>query len=79
MKKTLLLMLLSASTSFGQTIYDNLLIHYKMDCNANDYSGNDYHGSANATLTTDRNGNPNSAYHFDGIGEYYNSPQFLDS
>ena len=74
MKKTLLLMLLSASTSFGQTIYDNLLIHYKMDGNANDYSGNDNHGSANATLTTDRNGNPNSAYHFDGSGEYINFP-----
>jgi len=74
MKKTLLLLLLSASTSFGQTIYDNLLIHYKMDGNANDYSGNDNHGSANATLTTDRNGNPNSAYHFDGSGEYINFP-----
>ena len=74
MRKTLLLFVLSASTSFGQSIYDNLLIHYKMDGNANDYSGNDNHGSVNATLSTDRNGNPNSAYHFDGSGEYINFP-----
>jgi hypothetical protein len=58
----------------SQTIYDNLLIYYKLDGNSDDFSGNNYHGSVNATLTTDRNGNPNSAYHFDGLSEYINFP-----
>ncbi len=36
--------------------------------NANDVSGNDYNGIINgATLTTDRFGNENSAYYFNGI------------
>jgi hypothetical protein len=39
--------------------------------NANDESGNGNHGTVNgATLTTDRNGNINSAYSFDGINNY---------
>lgn len=58
----------------SQTIYDNLLIYYKLDGNSDDFSGNNYHGSVNATLATDRNGNPNSAYHFDGLSEYINFP-----
>jgi hypothetical protein len=60
--------------SFSQTIYDNLLIHYKFDGDADDYSGNSYQGSVNATLTTDRNGTPNKAYHFDGVSEFINFP-----
>ena len=40
--------------------------------NANDASGNNNHGVPlnNPTLTTDRNGTPNSAYYFDGIDDY---------
>jgi hypothetical protein len=39
--------------------------------NANDESGNGNHGIVNgATLTTDRNGNVNSAYSFDGLSNY---------
>ncbi len=41
------------------------------DGTANDESGNDNHGTVNgATLTTDRFGNENSAYDFDGTDDY---------
>lgn len=43
--------------------------------NANDISGNGNNGLVNgATLTTDRFGNPNSAYNFDGVDDYINVP-----
>jgi len=39
--------------------------------NANDESGNGNNGTVNgATLTSDRNGNSNSAYSFDGVDDY---------
>jgi len=39
--------------------------------NAQDGSGNGNHGTVNgATLTTDRFGNPNGAYDFDGVDDY---------
>jgi hypothetical protein len=48
------------------------LVGYWPFCgNANDESGNGNNGTVNgATLTTDRNGNVNSAYSFDGINDY---------
>lgn len=43
--------------------------------NANDESGNGNNGSVNgATLTTDRDGNANSAYSFDGVNNQINVP-----
>ncbi|MFZ4544511.1 MAG: LamG-like jellyroll fold domain-containing protein, partial [Saprospiraceae bacterium] len=43
---------------------------YPLNGNANDSSGNALHGIVNgASLTTDRFGNPNSAYAFDGIND----------
>jgi hypothetical protein len=48
-----------------------LIRYYPFDGNANDASGNGYDGTVvGATLTTDHLGNPNSAYHFDGSGDY---------
>jgi len=45
----------------------NLIAYYPFNGNANDESGNGHDGTVNgATLTTDRLGNPNSAYRFDG-------------
>jgi hypothetical protein len=42
--------------------------------NANDESGNGNNGTVNgATLTTDRNGNANAAYSFDGVNDYIQS------
>ncbi len=47
---------------------NGLLAYYPFNGNANDESGNGYNGVVKgATLTTDRCGNPNSAYYFDGI------------
>ncbi|HJU46001.1 MAG TPA: LamG domain-containing protein, partial [Chitinophagaceae bacterium] len=46
---------------------NGLIAHYPFDGNANDVSGNNINGVVNnATLTTDRNGQVNSAYYFDG-------------
>lgn len=48
-----------------------IVAHYDFNGNANDVSGNANHGvSFNATLTTDRFGNPNQAYLFNGTSSY---------
>lgn len=49
-----------------------LVGHYPFSGNANDASGNNNNGAIqNGTqLTSDRFGNPNSAYNFDGIDDY---------
>ena len=50
---------------------DNLVGFWPFNGNANDESGNGNNGTVNgATLTADRNGVANSAYSFDGIGNY---------
>jgi hypothetical protein len=53
------------------TLTDSLVAWYQMDGNAADSSGNANHGTLfGPTLTTDRFGNPNSAYQFDGVDDY---------
>ena len=48
--------------------------------NANDLSGNNYHGITNSTtLTTDRFGKPNSAYSFNGTSSYIDVFNKFDS
>ncbi len=50
---------------------DSLVAYYPFNGNANDESGNGNHGTVyGATLTEDRNGNPESAYDFDGSSQY---------
>jgi len=51
---------------------DSLLIaYYPFSGNANDLSGNGNHGTVyGPVLTTDRWGNPNSAYNFDGVDDF---------
>src|SRR3989337_2787470 len=50
---------------------DGLVAYYPFNGNANDESGNGNHGTVNgATLTTDRLGKVNSAYSFNGVGDY---------
>ncbi len=52
-------------------ITNGLVAAYEFNGNANDVSGNGNDGVVNgATLTTDRFGNANSAYLFDGIDDY---------
>ncbi|MCK4678383.1 MAG: hypothetical protein KAT48_09640 [Bacteroidales bacterium] len=48
-----------------------LVAYYPFKGNVNDESGHENHRKVyGATLTTDRFGNPNSAYSFDGMGDY---------
>ncbi|MCE2789023.1 MAG: thrombospondin type 3 repeat-containing protein [Saprospiraceae bacterium] len=50
---------------------DGLVGYWPFCGNANDESGNGNHGVVNgATLTTDRNGNANQTYSFDGVNDY---------
>ncbi len=52
-----------------------LTAFYPFNGNANDESGNGNNGTVNgATLTNDRFGNSNSAYFFDGVGDFVNIP-----
>jgi len=49
---------------------NGLVAWYPFNGNAQDQSGNGLHGKVNgATLTTDRFGNPESAYHFNGTSD----------
>jgi len=53
------------------SLLDGLVAYYSLNGNANDLSGNGNDGTIfGATLTTDRIGNPNSAYYFNGIDNY---------
>jgi hypothetical protein len=48
-----------------------LIAHYPFNSNSNDASSNNHNGTViGATLTTDRFGNENSAYAFDGADDY---------
>ena len=50
---------------------DGLVGYWPFNGNANDESGNGNDGVVNgATLTEDRDGNPNSAYNFDGVDDF---------
>ena len=54
---------------------DGLIAYYPFSGNANDASGNGHNGTVHgATLTTDRFGNPSSAYSFDGLKDYVRVP-----
>jgi Leucine-rich repeat (LRR) protein/sugar lactone lactonase YvrE len=63
----------------ADNLCEGLTLYMPMDGNANDESGNGSNGEVNgATLTTDRHGNANSAYEFDGQSHYISiadSPQ----
>ena len=64
-----MLLLCGTNTLLSQPT-DGLVVHYPFNGNANDESGNGYDCIPDAnwpSLTTDRFGNPNSAYDFDGI------------
>ena len=51
---------------------EQLVAYYPFNGNANDESGNGYHGTENGnpTLATDRFSNANSAFEFDGVDDY---------
>jgi hypothetical protein len=74
----------SAGTSYGNEltfstpipdIISGLVAHYPFNGNSNDMSGNGNNGNVNnATLTSDRFGNPNKAYIFNGNSSYISVP-----
>lgn len=71
----LTLIIFISLNSFGQIPQDSLLLYYSFDGNAADSSGNGFDGIVQgATLTTDRFGNPNSAYFFDGTNDFIEMP-----
>ncbi len=54
-------------TGHAQVPSEGLLAYWPFNGNANDESGNEYHGTVNGpVLDTDRFGRPGSAYRFDG-------------
>lgn len=76
MTRLLILLLFISETLFAQVnLTQGLIAHYPFSGNANDVSGNTINGTVtNATLTTDKNGNPNSAYYFNGTNAYIQLP-----
>ena len=57
------------------SLSNGLVAYYPFTGSANDNSGNGHNGSVvGATLTTDRFGNANSAYNFNGSGNYISIP-----
>ncbi|MGG9964516.1 LamG domain-containing protein [Ferruginibacter sp. SUN106] len=76
MKNLFFILLLLCNTGFAQVnITKGLKAYYPFNGNANDASGNNNNPVFNnATLTSDRIGNPNSAYHFNGINTYIQIP-----
>ena len=87
MKKNFLFMLLALSAIqplFAQVpsyVPTNGLVGYwPFNGNANDESGNGNNGTVNgATLITDRFGNVNSAYSFDGINDFIQAPNYVSN
>lgn len=76
MKKSItILLVLSFSLLSSQIPTNGLIAYYPFNNNANDLSGNSINGTiVNATPTTDRFGNPNSAYYFNGTSTYLKIP-----
>ena len=70
-RKLIALALFLFSTSCYADLTTGLIAHYPFNGNANDESGNGYHGTViGAMLTADRNNNAASAYEFDGTNDY---------
>jgi hypothetical protein len=70
----------SFCTSLSGSLTNGLEGYWPFCGNANDDSGNGNNGTVNgATLTTDRFGNSNSAYSFDGVNDYINLNKTLPS
>ncbi|MBV6510726.1 MAG: hypothetical protein FMNOHCHN_00203 [Ignavibacteriaceae bacterium] len=78
MKKMFFLLVMILSMSYSQNLTTGLVGYFPFNSNANDESGNNNNGTVNgAVLTTDRFGNANSAYSFNGQSDYIylqNSP-----
>ena len=76
MKKILLSISLFIAVANAQIPTNGLVAWYPFNGNANDSSGNGHNGTPynGAALTTDRFGNPNNAYAFDGYDDEIEVP-----
>ena len=79
LRRGLLLTLLGLGLGFGSAHADittGLIARYPMDGNADDISGNGNNGAliGGMVSTTDRFGNPTSAYEFNGLTSYISVP-----
>ena len=67
----------SNNSQLSGILNNGLVGYWPFNGNANDESGNGNNGTVNgATLTTDRYGNTNSAYDFDGIDDYIQASNY---
>jgi hypothetical protein len=73
----LLLMILGLFLT-AQVPTNGLVAWYPFTGNADDHSGNGFHGTVmGASLTEDRFGNAESAYDFDGLNDYIDLSGFM--
>ncbi len=72
MPMLIILSLTGTSTVLGYDLTEGLIAHYPLNGHAQDLSGFDNHGTPNnnALLTTDRFGNTDSAYYFNGVNSH---------
>jgi hypothetical protein len=75
-KAVLLVLVVVLMSSYAlASLEDGLIAYYPFNGNANDESGNGHDGTVyGATLTSDRYGNDDSAYSFDGVDDYIDLP-----
>ncbi|MCE3227465.1 MAG: C-terminal target protein [Bacteroidetes bacterium] len=81
MRKTLQLTVffLAFKAAAQINLYSDLKLCMPCDGNALDYSGNSNHGAVSgATLTSDRFGNPNRAYQFNGTSNFISAGSFTN-
>ncbi|MCU0436222.1 MAG: T9SS type A sorting domain-containing protein [Bacteroidia bacterium] len=63
------------SQTLPSSLNTGLVLHYPLNGNANDASGNNLNGTVfGAVAAPDRFGNPNSAMSFDGVNDYIDAP-----
>jgi hypothetical protein len=65
---------LASGIACAQDLNEGLIVYYPLDGNCHDTSVNQFHGITNAEFTTDHNGNPNKALHFNGFDQYMDFP-----
>lgn len=65
---------LLSSALFAQNLQEGLILHYPIENNATDISGNNFHGDIHCDFGPDRFGNANQALQFNGINQYVDFP-----
>lgn len=69
----------SPCSTLSGSLASGLVGYWPFCGNANDISGNANHGTVNgATLTSDRFGNANNAYSFDGLDDYIQTNKWMN-